>query len=314
MVGGHCPDNVRGRGDNSNLNELANYYAVTAVCAVNDGGVRSVYSEKGANLWVCAPSGDDGEHRGIVTTENSDRYRSNFGGTSAAAPIVSGVAALLRQANPDLTWRDLKLILAASARKNDAANSGWVEGARKYGAGSATDRYHFNHEYGFGVVDAKAAVDIARGWTNVPPLERVSAASEAEVAIPPPSGSIPQTVTTTLTLNTGIRFTEFVEVNTDFEHTSFRDMDIELVSPSGSVSKLIVPFNTRHYTDTDRRPDGSTFDAPFFVSFVRRVPFRFGPAPGRGPQRAVDAAAHRPFPGTWRDPAVMEHQGLWSPP
>ena len=275
LVGGHR-DNVRRRGDNSNLSELANYYAVTAVCAVNDGDVRSVYSEKGANLWVCAPSGDDGEHRRIVTTENSDRYRSNFSGTSAAAPIVSGVAALLRQANPHLTWRDLKLILAASTRKNDAANSGWVEGARKYGAGSATDRYHFNHEYGFGVVDAKAAVDISRGWTNVPPLESVSAASEAEVAIPPPSGSIPQTVTTTLTLNTGIRFTEFVEVNTDFNHTSFRDMDIELVSPSGAVSKLTVPFNTRHYTDTYRRPDGSTYDAPYWVRLDGE--FRFGSA------------------------------------
>ena len=275
LVGGHF-DNVRKRGDNSNLDELANYYAVTAVCAVNDGDVRSVYSEKGANLWVCAPSRDDGEHRGIVTTENSDRYRSKFGGTSAAAPIVSGVAALLRQANPDLTWRDLKLILAASARENDAANSGWLGGARKYGSGSATDRYHFNHEYGFGVVDAKAAVDIARGWTNVPPLESVSVASEAEVAIPPPSGSIPETVTTTLTLNTGIRFTEFVEVNTDFEHTSFRDMDIELVSPSGSVSKLTVPFNTRHYTATYRRSDGSTFDAPYWVLLDGE--FRFGSA------------------------------------
>ena len=275
-VGGHI-DSVRGRGDDSNLSEFSNHYAVTAVCAVNDQDTRSDYSEKGANLWVCAPSNDLREgYSGVVTTENSDRYQHDFGGTSAATPIVSGVAALLRQANSDLTWRDLKLILAASARKNDAANSGWVEGARKYGAGSATDRYHFNHEYGFGMVDAKAAVDIARGWTNVPPLESVSAASEAEVAIPPPSGSIPQTVTTTLTLNTRIRFTEFVEVNTDFEHTSFRDMDIELVSPSGAVSKLTVPFNTRHYTATYRRPDGSTFDGPFFVRLDGE--FRFGSA------------------------------------
>ena len=244
LVGGDI-DNVRG-GDNSNLDEIGNYYAVTAVCAVNDADTRSAYSEKGANLWICAPSWDR-EHRGIVTTENSDRYRGDFPGTSASAPIVSGVAALLREANPDLTWRDLKLILAASARKNDATNSGWEDGARKYGSGSTSDRYHFNHEYGFGVVDAKAAVDLARGWTRAPTLESVSAASRSATTISPPAGSTLRTVTTTLTLNTGIRFTEFVEINADFYHTSFRDMEIELVSPSGAVSKLAVPFNTRHY-------------------------------------------------------------------
>ena len=276
LVGGHI-DNVKGRGDDSNLNELANYYAVTAVCAVNDQDTRSDYSEKGANLWVCAPSNDLREgYSGVVTTENSDRYQDDFGGTSAATPIVSGVAALLRQANPDLTWRDLKLILAASARKNDAANPGWAEGARKYGSGSAADRYHFNHGYGFGVVDAKAAVDLARGWTNVPTLESVSASSQAAVTIPPPSGTAPQTVTTTLALNTGIRFTEFVEINTDFDHTSFRDMEIELVSPSGAVSKLAVPFNTRHYEATYVLPDGTTFDGTYFVPLDGE--FRFGSA------------------------------------
>ena len=276
-VGGHY-SNAINRGDDSNLDELANYYAVTAVCAVNDGDTRSVYSEKGANLWVCASSWDF-ERRGIVTTENSDRYRDDFSGTSAAAPIVSGVAALLRQANPDLTWRDLKLILAASARKNDAGNSGWAEGARKYGADSDTDRYHFNHEYGFGVVDAKAAVDLARGWTNVPTLESASATSQAAVTIPPPSGSTLQTVTTTLALSTGIRFTEFVEINADFNHTSFRDMDIELVSPSGAVSELAVPFNTRHYYDDTCTYGTVVLGEIRCVFFVRLdSAFRFGSA------------------------------------
>ena len=31
----------QGRGDNSNYNGYANYYAVTAVCAVSDQGIRS---------------------------------------------------------------------------------------------------------------------------------------------------------------------------------------------------------------------------------------------------------------------------------
>ena len=274
LVGGHF-NNVRSRGDDSNLDELANYYAVTAVCAVNDQDTRSVYSEKGANLWVCAPSSGDWDQgqRRIVTTENSDRYRDDFNGTSAAAPIVSGVAALLRHANPDLTWRDLKLILAASARKNDATNSGWEDGPRKYGAGSSNDLYHFNHEYGFGVVDARAAVDLAREWTNAPLLESASAASQSATTIPPPGSDGPRTVTTTLTLNTGIKFTEFVEINTDFDHTSFRDMDIELVSPSGAVSKLAVPFNTRYYEDTYYSP---YFYNPYFVRLDGE--FRFGSA------------------------------------
>ncbi len=242
-------------GDDGNLDELANYYGVTAVCSVNDGDLRASYSEFGANLWVCAPSGDLSlaENRKIVTTENYDRYVYDFNGTSAATPIISGVAALMRQANPSLTWRDLKLILAASARKNDPTNAGWKEGARKYGSSSAAERYHFNHEYGFGVVDAKAAVDLARGWTNVPPFENETVASgNLDLSIPdaPILGS-PTTVTHSITLSTGVNFTEFVEVNVSLRHISFRDVEIELKSPSGAVSKLAVPFDTFADDDPD---------------------------------------------------------------
>ena len=160
---------------------------------MNDQGERSAYSEQGANLWVCAPSSDSSRNRnGITTTDNHDFYLNDFGGTrsttpiyingrsgtSAAAPIVSGVAALVRSANTHLTWRDVKLILAASARQNDEDNPGWEDGALQYG--SDTERYHFNHEYGFGVVDAKAAVDLAAGWTLVPTLGQ-EAAQTAEI-------------------------------------------------------------------------------------------------------------------------------------
>ena len=260
-------------GDDSNLSELKSFYGVTSVCAVNDHDTRSIYSEMGTNLWVCAPSDDRGEdYKGIVTTENSDRYYEEFDGTSAAAPIVAGVAALMRSANPDLTWRDLKLILAATARKNDAGNTGWGDGARKYGSDSATDRYHFNREYGFGVVDAGAAVELAKRWITAPPLRDISVSSGSIArSIPAPGRSGPVTVTESLTLNTGIRFTEFVEVNADFEHTSFRDMNIELESPSGAISKLTVPYNTRHLTE---EVDGETQ-----TLYIRlNGAFRFGSA------------------------------------
>ena len=257
-------------GGHSNLNEYANHYAVTAVCGTNDIGSKSSFSALGANLWVCAPSGDLlAEGQNIVTTENYDRYIYGLSGTSASTAIVSGVAALMRQANPDLTWRDLKLILAASARKNDPTNTGWEDGSRKYGSTSAADRYHFNHEYGFGVVDAKAAVDTAKGWTNAPPLKSAGAGFTSSTTIPAPGPSGPTAATTELTLSTDIGFIEFVEINADFEHTSFRDMEIELVAPSGAISKLTVPFNTR--TDEDDSLDFVRLDGEFRFGSARHL-------------------------------------------
>ena len=228
-----------GDDDYSTLDEYSNFYAVTAVCAVGHDDKRSEYSEAGANLWVCGPSssGRVGQPR-IATTDNGHRYRGSFSGTSAATPIVSGVVALVREANNALTWRDVKLILAASARKNDPDNTGWVEGAFKYG--STTDRYNFNHEYGFGMVDAKAAVDLAPGWTNVRDLREFTSESSV-INLPIPdllSVGTPTTVSSSLTIDPFVEFVEFVEVNARFNHPYFRDLTVELVSPSGAVSTL----------------------------------------------------------------------------
>ena len=221
-------------GGHINLREDANFYAQTTVCAVDSEGQRVDYSETGYALWVCAPLAE-------VTADNWSRYRYDFGGTSSAAPVVSGVAALMRSANPSLTWRDVKLILAASARQNDPANPGWEEGALEYG--SETERYSYNPEYGFGVVDAKAAVDLAESWTNLPPMETAGARyGEIGLTIPDPSGgAAPTPVSSRLTLGPEVGFTEFVEVHVHFDHPSFRDMEVELRSPTGTVSKLAVP-------------------------------------------------------------------------
>ncbi len=236
--------------DNSNLDGYANFYGVTAVCAIDHNDVRSSYSEPGANLWVCAPS-SGADPPGITTTDvggafafSGDEagsgywpglYTDTFGGTSAAAPIVSGVVALMRSANPALTWRDVKLILAASARENDVADSGWKRGALRYG--SDTDYYWFNHQYGFGAVDAGAAVALANRWTNVGPMRTGEVTSDdGEVAIA--TFGTPSTQTVTFS-DSDVDFIEFVEITVDLDHLSFRDLKIELESPSGATSLLV---------------------------------------------------------------------------
>ena len=244
----------------SNHDEYVNYYAVTTVCAVNDQGIRSYYSERGPNLWVCAPSSDDRglrpDRQRVATTSSYSRYTGDFGGTSSSAPHVAGVAALVRKANEDLTWRDVKLILAASARRadptddgwDDNPSSGWHTGALKYG--STTERYSYSHNYGFGVVDAEAAVDLAESWTNLPPMKTAKGASgQVNLTIPDtPSRGEPTSVTSTITMDSYVEFVEFVEVNVDFTHAAYRDLEFELVSPSGAVSILAVPKNTYEFS------------------------------------------------------------------
>ena len=217
-------------GDNSNLDGRSNYHGVVAACAVNEYDSRSYFSEVGANLWVCAPVGS-WETRTATTDTGS--YTLTFNGTSAATPIVAGVAALVRAANPDLTWRDVKLILAGSARKNDPGNSGWIGGARQYG--SDTERYHFNHEYGFGVVDAGAAVELATGWTNVPRFRELTVISKDKNKSFGDRAKFQSQVNIE---DDAIEFVEFVELNFDIDRHRFRDLQFELVSPSGKTSQL----------------------------------------------------------------------------
>ena len=269
-------------GDHSNLDELANFYAVTAVCAVNEVGMRSNYSETGANLWVCAPSDDlrrdlegDYLYRGTVTTEHEDRYYDDFGGTSSATPVVSGTAALMRSVNEDLSWRDLKLILAATARKTEPDNRGWETGAQKYMSDSEDDVYEFNEEYGFGVVDVSAAVGMAVEWTNVPRMREASVHSDSqyrdlrvEIEEPNELKGLSQYLVP-LNVDVEIDFIEFVEVNVEIEHESFRDLYISLESPSGTVSTLSTPFDT--YNDRDPSIDHVKLDGEFRFGSARHL-------------------------------------------
>ena len=236
----HSGGNYHVEGDNANLNSLANFHTSVAVCAIGHYGTRSNYSERGASLWVCAPSSGS-PNSAITTTADGNLYTRFFTGTSAATPIVSGVVALIRSANTALTARDVKLILAGSARKTDPGSSGWAQAGVKYGSTSTTDRYNYSHDYGFGAVDAGAAVALAETWTLLPTERTISATSDtldAAVGEAPADGRAGSALTTSLTLDPYVGFIEYIEVKVTFDHPSARDLQIQLRSPSGAVSTL----------------------------------------------------------------------------
>ena len=238
--------------DNSNYDGQANYRGVIAVAAVNDQGVQATYSESGANLWVSAPGGEFCDTHTITTTDRTGgaglntngtgdypntNYTKCMNGTSAATPQVSGVVALMLATNPNLGWRDVRIILAQTARKNDATDTGWA-------VTGGTPIYHFNHKYGFGVVDAAAAVAAAQNsGGNVPP-EKTFLTPLATVATKiPDNNSVGVSNTLTVT-NSGIASIEYVEIIfSAADHTYAGDLDITLTRPTGTVSQLAVLHN-----------------------------------------------------------------------
>ena len=224
--------NGRQANDNVDFDGYANSRFTIAVGAVDNHGKVAPYSEDGAPLMVCAPSSNNSA--GIVTTDRTGTdgystspspqgdYFAGFGGTSAAAPLVSGVVALMLQVRPDLSWRDVQQILMTTARKNDPTNVGWTTNA----AG-----YHVNHSYGFGLVDASAAVTAARTWTLVGPETAAEGTASPAKSIPDDS----QTgVTSSITLGAGqpnVRI-EYVEVYFTAPHPRWSDLQVTLATSS----------------------------------------------------------------------------------
>jgi kexin len=254
--------------DNSNYDGQASYVPfVNAICAVTNQGKRAYYSEKGANLLVCGYSnyfynegtlaitttdirGSDGYNTSSTGSDYTDKdYTKTFGGTSSATPLVSGVVALMLQANPNLTWRDVRYILVKTAKQVDSGDTDWKTNA----AG-----LKFNHKYGFGVVDANAAVNMAKtfssfgGYSSL--LSHTTIYDSPNLPIPDndPVVGIPRTIN----VSTTITKIEGVQIEVQFSHTFFGELEITLTSPSGTIAKLAEQH------DCDDNSDGTIGDCP----------------------------------------------------
>lgn len=174
------------------------------VGATNAAGVKATYSTPGSSLWIAAPGGEYGiSTPAMITTDirgcnagfsyrdqnqptlfnfglhalnGQCDYTNIFNGTSSAAPVTSGVVALMLEANPNLSWRDVKHILAETADPIDFDAFDNVlfhpHGANPFGLGYVYDMkwvlnnagYMFSNWYGFGRVDAEEAVNMALSY------------------------------------------------------------------------------------------------------------------------------------------------------
>ena len=255
---------------NTNQRGLKNSIYTLPIAAVNDQARQCDYSNPGASLIISAPAGGDvyglssSRPQGTSTTDrtgtagynigavniygkpdySNNDYTENFNGTSSATPVVSGVTALVLQANPSLNWRDVKEIYIRSATKNDSGDSDWAIN----GAG-----FWFNHKYGAGLINASDAVRLAKNWSKLGTMTSVSV----------PLSSLPSTIRDNNSSGLVKYFdtralsalrVEHATVTTDITHPSRGELEIQLTSPDGTTSRL-AEKHTSYAADPADYPD-----------------------------------------------------------
>jgi Ca2+-binding RTX toxin-like protein/subtilisin-like proprotein convertase family protein len=230
--------NTTSDGDNTNNHSLTNSrFVITAAASDSDGHIAP-FSTPGDSIMVTAPG------VAILTTamDDGDGDPSNnyavVSGTSFAAPVVSGVIAIMLEANPDLGYRDVQEILALSSRKIDQTSDSWsTNGATNWNGGGNP----VSHDYGFGLIDAHAAARLAETWTT-----QSTAANEQVISVAGNVGSnaslsqsAANSYTATVTGNYQHFSVEWVELDISLKNAHNGDLKIELISPDGTDSVLL---------------------------------------------------------------------------
>jgi hypothetical protein len=221
-----------------------------SVGAVGKNSKHASYSSTGAALFISAPGGDIESYTNNVVAKPGGGCRDANIGTSFATPVVSGVVALMLEANPELSWRDVQGILATTSQKVDAGDPSW-----------STNGVGIPHSYlyGFGVVDAYAAVTAANTtWENFSAeVQLLGESGTIDLAIPEfPNGP----VSSSIAIAASDAFvTESVVAYLNISHSSRGDLAIVLVSPNGTES-ILAP---------GQRPEDTQIDESWELMTVR---------------------------------------------
>ena len=237
--------------DDCNYDGYANSPFTVAIGAVTDGAIQAYYSEPCAALVAVAPS--SGGQKGITTCDLLGRYgyspndcTNMFGGekdwfvasfcshsvstgTSSAAPLASGVVALMLSVNPRLGWKDVQVVLMESSVMVDPLDADW----QRNGAGRWV-----SHKYGYGLIDAQAAVKASLNYSSYLSVVPSAVVVEASplLAIPQHTPSRPfAEAALTVSMATTV---EHVQVVFTSDHPDATELDIRLTSPRGTHSQL----------------------------------------------------------------------------
>ncbi|XP_036395461.1 PC3-like endoprotease variant B [Megalops cyprinoides] len=228
MVGDHC-------GADGYVNSI---YSI-AIGAVTHTGLPAFFGEPCPAVMAVTPTGaGNGENLPLVTVSNLDEgCVTHFSGTSSAAPIAAGVLALVLEANPDLTWRDVQHLIAKTAKIPNPVEPGWSIN----GAG-----YHIHDRYGFGLLDAGLMVQQAIGFQSMPPQRKCSQEMTFDPArILPPGGVVSVHIQSDGCRGTdnAINTLEHVQVTVSITSVCRGDLSVDLISPYATRSQLL---GTRH--------------------------------------------------------------------
>lgn len=191
------------------------------------------------------------------TIDPACNYTASFNGTSAAAPTVSGIAALVLQTRPELKARDVHYVLAKSARHpgNWQQPGALPHPERKTDEGRVFDAgwhvnaqgLHFSRWFGYGLANARAAVEMAKTFEPLP------ASVTAEAETPDGAGSLilyaadravgPTESSLAVTVNQDIAV-ERVQIAFETTHKAPRRLLVTLQSPSGTRIPALLPYTS----------------------------------------------------------------------
>ncbi|MEM0905755.1 MAG: S8 family serine peptidase [Pseudomonadota bacterium] len=224
----------------SNYLDFQNSPYAVAVGAVDKEGDAASFSSIGTNVLVSTAGVN------IKTTTRDDNY-SGVDGTSFAAPMVSGVVALMLEANPDLGYRDVQEILAYSSKISELGDRGhtandWViNGADNYNGGGL----HYSDVFGYGFVNAFAAVRLAETWTKQQTIDNL----QTHVVDKQFDTPLRLVAGDTDSLSVSFEVTEnivaeHVQLALDFSWRDSGNLEVYLTSPDGTRSQLMYDLYT----------------------------------------------------------------------